>query len=171
MKHKTRRVSPESLGALGIGAALGLMLCVAEVRAQDDSRLSFAEVDWLRQKIAKCYAAPVEVFEAKNLQVHVQFDLDRSGKVIGTLQVIELDQSGKVKETLQVTELDKSGKVKGKPFINRQPHPHPLFDVAATQAVRAVLLCQPYDRLPRKKYEDWRRIILTFDPRKMTFIK
>jgi hypothetical protein len=44
---------------------------------------------------------------------------------------------------------------------------HPLFDVAASSAVRAVMRCQPIDRLPIAKYDSWRSIILRFDPREM----
>jgi hypothetical protein len=72
-------------------------------------------------------------------------------------------------ENLQVhvqIELDRSGSVSGVPqVVNRQPHP--LFDVAASAAVRAVLRCQPYDRLPPEKFESWHSIILNFDPREM----
>lgn len=63
-------------------------------------------------------------------------------------------------------ELDQAGSVSGAPqVVNRQPHP--LFEVAASSAVRAVLRCQPYDRLPPEKYESWHSIILNFDPREM----
>ncbi len=63
-------------------------------------------------------------------------------------------------------ELDQSGSVSGAPqVVNRQSHP--LFDVAASSAVRAVLRCQPYDRLPPEKYQSWHSIILNFDPREM----
>jgi outer membrane biosynthesis protein TonB len=72
-------------------------------------------------------------------------------------------------ESLQVhvqIELDRSGSVSGAPqVVNHQPHP--LFDVAAASAVRAVLRCQPYDRVPPEKYESWHSIILNFDPRVM----
>jgi outer membrane biosynthesis protein TonB len=63
-------------------------------------------------------------------------------------------------------ELDQSGAVLGQPTVVNQSM-HPLFDVAASSAVRAVMRCQPFDRLPIAKYESWRSIIFNFDPREM----
>jgi outer membrane biosynthesis protein TonB len=63
-------------------------------------------------------------------------------------------------------ELDQGGNVIGTPQIANTSS-HPLFEVAANSAVRAVMRCQPYDRLPPQKYESWRSIILNFDPRQM----
>ena len=40
----------------------------------------------------------------------------------------------------------------------------PLYDVAADAARRAVLQCQPY-RLPTSKYDAWKDVQVTFDPR------
>ncbi|MEC9367272.1 MAG: cell envelope biogenesis protein TolA, partial [Pseudomonadota bacterium] len=44
--------------------------------------------------------------------------------------------------------------------------PSPFFLAAADSAVRAVMLCQPY-QLPSAKYELWRDMIINFDPRDM----
>ncbi|MGH6875261.1 MAG: hypothetical protein ACREDW_09600 [Aestuariivirgaceae bacterium] len=63
-------------------------------------------------------------------------------------------------------ELDQSGAVLGQPAVVNSSA-HPLFGVAASSAVRAVLRCQPYDRLPIAKYDAWRSIILNFDPVEM----
>ena len=63
-------------------------------------------------------------------------------------------------------EMDIDGTVLGTPrVINSSANP--LFQVAADSAVRAVLGCQPYDRMPPEKYETWRDTIVNFDPRKM----
>ena len=40
-----------------------------------------------------------------------------------------------------------------------------FFRAAAESAIRAVLRCAPYEMLPAAKYETWRDIELTFDPR------
>lgn len=40
----------------------------------------------------------------------------------------------------------------------------PIYDVAADAARRAVLQCQPY-RLPAAKYDAWKDVEVTFDPR------
>lgn len=42
----------------------------------------------------------------------------------------------------------------------------PFFRPAADSAVRAVVQCQPY-QMPAEKYEQWRDMLLTFDPRDM----
>jgi outer membrane biosynthesis protein TonB len=63
-------------------------------------------------------------------------------------------------------ELDQSGAVLGQPAVVNSSG-HPLFDVAASSAVRAILRCQPYDRLPIAKYDAWRSIIFNFDPVEM----
>jgi outer membrane biosynthesis protein TonB len=63
-------------------------------------------------------------------------------------------------------ELDQSGAVLGQPAVVNSSA-HPLFGVAASSAVRAILRCQPYDRLPIAKYDAWRSIILNFDPVEM----
>ena len=69
-------------------------------------------------------------------------------------------------EVLVQIELDQSGAVLGQPVVVNQSM-HPLFDVAASSAVRAVMRCQPFDRLPIAKFESWRSIIFNFDPREM----
>lgn len=48
--------------------------------------------------------------------------------------------------------------------VNRAGSPY--FRAAADAAVRAVMLCQPYE-LPSKKYAQWRDMILNFDPKEM----
>lgn len=42
----------------------------------------------------------------------------------------------------------------------------PFFRPAAESAMRAVMQCQPY-RMPPEKYDQWRDMLLTFDPREM----
>ena len=42
----------------------------------------------------------------------------------------------------------------------------PLYDVAADAARRAVIQCQPY-KLPPQKYEVWKDVQVTFDPREL----
>ncbi len=48
--------------------------------------------------------------------------------------------------------------------VNREGSP--FFVAAADAAVRAVMLCQPYE-LPARKYAMWRDMILNFDPKEM----
>jgi hypothetical protein len=42
----------------------------------------------------------------------------------------------------------------------------PFFRPAAESALRALTQCQPY-RMPPEKYDQWREMLLTFDPRQM----
>jgi hypothetical protein len=44
---------------------------------------------------------------------------------------------------------------------------NPYMRTAAEAALRAVSVCEPYKRLPPNKYDDWREIVMTFDPSKM----
>jgi type IV secretory pathway VirB10-like protein len=43
----------------------------------------------------------------------------------------------------------------------------PYMRTAAEAALRAVSVCEPYKRLPLNKYDEWREIVMTFDPSKM----
>jgi len=44
---------------------------------------------------------------------------------------------------------------------------HPLFQVAAESALRAVRRCAPYSFMPVAKYDVWKDVEVTFDPRDM----
>ena len=68
----------------------------------------------------------------------------------------------KVKLRLQ---LGSDGMLVNQPQVmNRQGSP--FFQAAADSAVRAVMLCQPY-QLPATKFALWKDMILNFDPREM----
>ncbi len=62
-------------------------------------------------------------------------------------------------------QLNRDGSLRGSPkVVGRRSSP--AFQVAAENAVRAVVQCAPY-RLPKDKYEAWRSITWDFDPRAM----
>lgn len=62
-------------------------------------------------------------------------------------------------------QLNRDGMLAGRPqVVNRESSP--FFQAAADSAVRAVMLCQPY-QLPDTKFALWRDMILNFDPREM----
>ena len=44
---------------------------------------------------------------------------------------------------------------------------HPTFTIAAESALRAVRRCAPYSFMPVAKYEVWKDVEVTFDPRDM----
>lgn len=63
-------------------------------------------------------------------------------------------------------QLRKDGGLTSTPqVVNRMASP--FFQAAADAAVRAVMLCQPYNELPARKYAQWRDMILNFDPQEM----
>ncbi|MDQ0313963.1 TonB C-terminal domain-containing protein [Amorphus orientalis] len=59
--------------------------------------------------------------------------------------------------------LNPDGSVVGSPEVLNSSA-NPFFQAAADSARRAVLRCQPYN-LPAEKYETWRQVRVTFDPR------
>lgn len=71
-------------------------------------------------------------------------------------------ESIRVKLRLQ---LDRDGRLNGRPQVVNSGRSS-FFRAAADSAVRAVMLCQPYD-LPAEKHALWRDMILNFDPREM----
>ncbi|MDP4823248.1 MAG: hypothetical protein NWR47_04795 [Aestuariivirgaceae bacterium] len=58
------------------------------------------------------------------------------------------------------------GSVTGTPQVMNSSA-NPLFNVAAAAAVRAVLICAPYEKLPRDRYEEWRETQINFNPANM----
>ncbi|WP_453968844.1 cell envelope biogenesis protein TolA [Amorphus sp. MBR-141] len=60
-------------------------------------------------------------------------------------------------------QLNQNGTVSGSPEVINSGS-NPFFQAAADSARRAVLRCQPYN-LPLEKYDTWREVRVTFDPR------
>lgn len=63
-------------------------------------------------------------------------------------------------------QLKQDGSLASEPALVRRGS-SPYFQVAAESALRAVRRCAPFDFLPATKYEIWRDIEVTFDPRDM----
>jgi hypothetical protein len=61
--------------------------------------------------------------------------------------------------------LNPNGTLVGQPEIVEY-RPTPTGQIAAESAIRAVQQCAPYT-LPAEKYDSWREMIVTFDPREM----
>ena len=62
-------------------------------------------------------------------------------------------------------QLKQDGALSAEPaLLNRGSHP--VFQIAAESAIRAIKRCQPY-KLPIAKYQIWRDVEVTFDPREM----
>jgi hypothetical protein len=56
---------------------------------------------------------------------------------------------------------NRDGSVSGQPVVMNHES-HPLFQIAAESAKRAVLACQPF-RLPAAKYEAWQEVEVKFN--------
>jgi hypothetical protein len=102
-------------------------------------RLTISEEDALRRQIQQCWNMPIGARDAQNLIVEIMIDVNPDR----TVQHVEI--------------VDKSR------FAS-----DPFFRTAAEAAQRAVLSprCTPLD-LPPEKYEQWKHIDFTFDPRDM----
>ncbi len=59
--------------------------------------------------------------------------------------------------------LNRDGSLSGDPSITNRSA-HPMFQVAAESAMRAVRRCQPF-RLPVVKYDAWAEVEVSFRPR------
>lgn len=58
------------------------------------------------------------------------------------------------------------GSLATEPMVTNQAA-HPMFQIAAESALRAVRKCAPYSFMPRAKYDAWKDVEVNFDPRDM----
>jgi outer membrane biosynthesis protein TonB len=103
------------------------------------SRLTISEEDALRRQISNCWNAPVGSRDAQNLIVELVIDVNPD-------------------RTVRDTDIVDKSRYAGDSY----------FRAAADSAVRAVRnpKCSPLE-LPADKYDQWKRIDFTFDPRDM----
>ncbi len=101
--------------------------------------LAISEIDLIRQQIRECWNLPAGAKEAENLSIEIRMVMNPDGTV---RQARILDQS----------------RLQSDPF----------FRAAAESALRAVLnpRCNPL-KLPLEKYQQWKNMILIFDPSQM----
>ncbi len=101
--------------------------------------LAISEIDLVRQQIQECWSLPAGAKEAENLSIEIRMAMNPDGTV---RQAIILDQSRLGSD--------------------------PFFRAAAESALRAVLnpRCNPL-KLPPEKYQQWKNMILIFDPSQM----
>lgn len=59
--------------------------------------------------------------------------------------------------------LDRDGSLAGEPTI-LNPSSNPLFMEASRSVIAAITKCQPFDFLPTAAYEQWRQVIVDFNP-------
>jgi outer membrane biosynthesis protein TonB len=101
------------------------------------ARLTLNEVDAFRAQMRRCWSPPAGAREAENLVVLVRLSLTPAGMISA-----------------------------GPVVANRRQLGDPFFRAAAESVLRAILRCQPFS-MPVEKYQAWRNIELTFDPRRM----
>lgn len=105
--------------------------------------LSMSEMDAVRSQIAKCWSVPAGAKDAHELRVTVRVQLQQDG----TVTLVELADDS----------------------ISRYSSGDTFFRAAADSALRAVRQCSPLKNLPPEKYQTWKDIIMTFDPKEMLF--
>lgn len=101
------------------------------------SSLTMSERDSVRRQIEPCWNVPAGARDAENLVVDIRLRLNADGTVM-TAEFV--DRARAARDT--------------------------FFRAAAESALRAVLnpRCSPL-RLPPKKYEEWKNMVLSFNPR------
>ena len=98
-----------------------------------------SERDAVRREIEKCWNVPAGALDAENLVVEIRLQLNADGTVM-TAKIVEGTRAAHEK----------------------------FFRAAAESALRAVLNpeCSPLP-LPAKKYQEWKNMVLSFNPRDM----
>lgn len=109
-------------------------------RAQQQTSLSslpmsLSEIDAVKQQIWPCWSPPVGAPQAEKLAVKIKLYLNQDG-------------------SLQRAQFVDGLRIGGDRF----------YRIAAEAAMRAVRRCTPLQRLPPKKYSEWREMTLNFDP-------
>ena len=99
--------------------------------------LTISEIDLVRQQIARCWALPAGAKDAHEMTVELRVMLAPDGAV-----------QGATIENQSLMAVD------------------PFYKAMAESALRAVLKCSPL-KLPEDKYEDWRDLKLSFNPKEM----
>ena len=101
--------------------------------------LAISEIDLIRQQIRECWSLPAGAKDAENLSIEIRMAMNPDA----TVREARILDQGRL-------------------------HSDPLFRAAAESALRAVLnpRCNPL-KLPLEKYNQWRNMILIFDPRDM----
>ena len=103
--------------------------------------LAMSEIDAIRQQFMQCWNVPAGAKNAHDLAVTLSVHLNSDGSVLG----VELAE--------------------GRPRY----YTDTFFRAAADSAMRAVNRCSPLKNLPTDKYETWKLLELTFDPRDMLY--
>lgn len=102
--------------------------------------LSISEKDAIRSQFAKCWSVPAGAKDAQNLIVLIEVTVEKDG----TVTSVKLSDSVKSRYSSDA-----------------------FYRAAAESAIRAVHQCSPLKNLPPEKYDTWKYMELTFDPKEM----
>jgi len=106
--------------------------------ARISSRLTMRDIDLIRYQIEKNWTPPSGARDAVDLIIKLRIGLNLDGSLRGVPEIVN---SSKLKDT--------------------------FFRAAADSAIRAVYKAQPFTGLPKAKYDAWRDITLTFNPKQL----
>ncbi|PIB24019.1 hypothetical protein BFP76_01850 [Amylibacter kogurei] len=109
-----------------------------ESNVRKGSPLSQSEKDGLIFAIKECWNVPFGIENAEELAVTVGFELHPDGRLKGQIN-----------------------------FLSEGDENSGLTAVAYRAARSAIVRCLPYDKLPQEKYDSWKKVEVTFDPKKM----
>ena len=105
-----------------------------------DQRMTMREIDAIKLQIEQCWTVPAGARDAAELIIRIRIQLNRDGSLARSPEVLD------------------GHKLRRRGGFQR---------AAAESALRAVNTCQPLRNLPVAKYDQWRDITLSFDPREM----
>lgn len=108
----------------------------------DSLPLTMSERDAIRNQIAKCWSPPIGAKDAHNLAAELRVTYEQDGSLINVY----------LSKTQQA-----------------RYHSDPFFRSAVDSAMRAVRACQPLENMPPDKYQRWKDVELTFDPRDLLY--
>lgn len=103
-----------------------------------DQPLTMSEIDAIRYQIEQCWSVPAGARDAAELIVRIRVFFNPDGSLSRTPEIVD-----------------------------RPPGEDDFYRTAAESARRAVQKCAPLKHLPPDKYERWREVVLTFNPRQM----
>lgn len=99
--------------------------------------LTISEIDLIRRQIERCWNPPVGAKDAQDLVIRAR------------------------------VQLNPDGSLRQPPELLDRPRSDPFWAAAADSVRRAILRCTPIKNLPPGKYERWRDIEFTFNPKDM----
>lgn len=108
----------------------------------DSLPLTMSERDAIRNQIAKCWSPPIGAKDAHNLAAELRVTYEQDGSLINVY----------LSKTQQA-----------------RYHSDSFFRSAVDSAMRAVRTCQPLENMPPDKYQRWKDVELTFDPRDLLY--